>query len=102
MLLCIAADQRQADIILNFVNEDFRSSPVLRQLILRRTQRALRLKNNVDIEVRAADYRRLRGPTYIAVICDELAFWMSDGTTRTVKFSPPCVRAWERRRVRCF
>jgi hypothetical protein len=70
VLLCIAADQRQADIILNFIDEDFRSSPVLRQLILRRTQRALRLKNGIDIEVRAADFRRLRGPTYVAVICD--------------------------------
>ena len=53
---------------------------MLRQLILRRTQRALRLKNGIDVEVRAADYRRLRGPTFVAVICDELAFWMSDGS----------------------
>jgi hypothetical protein len=30
------------------------------------------------VEVRAADYRRLRGLTFIAVIADELAFWSSD------------------------
>ena len=80
VLLCVAADQRQADIILGFIDENFRSSPVLRQLILRRTQRALRLKNGIDVEVRAADFRRLRGPSYISVIADELAFWMSDGS----------------------
>jgi len=28
--------------------------------------------------VRASSFRRLRGPTFVAVICDEAAFWFSD------------------------
>ena len=36
------------------------------------------LTNGVSVEVRAASFRRLRGPTYIAVIADEAAFWYSD------------------------
>ena len=78
VLLCVAADQRQADVILDYADASFRASPVLSQLIEGRTQRELRLNNGIDIEVRAADYRRLRGLTFIAVIADEVAFWSSD------------------------
>jgi hypothetical protein len=74
----VAADQRQADVILDYADASFRASPVLSQLIEGRTQRELRLNNGIDIEVRAADYRRLRGLTFIAVIADEVAFWSSD------------------------
>jgi hypothetical protein len=75
--LIIAPDTAQADICLNYVTATFERSPILRQLIETRTQRTLRLKNRIDIEVRAADFRRLRGPTYVAVIADESAFWLS-------------------------
>jgi hypothetical protein len=78
VLLCVAADQRQADVILDYADASFRASPVLSQLIAARTQRELRLNNGIDIEVRAADYRRLRGLTFVAVIADEVAFWSSD------------------------
>jgi hypothetical protein len=78
VVLCIAPDQRQASIVLDFAAAAFEQSPILRQLIVNRTSDALELSNNVSIEVRAASFRRLRGPTYCAVICDESAFWMSD------------------------
>ena len=77
VLLIIAPDQNQADICLNYTDAVFRGSPVLGQLIENRTARTLRLTNRIDIEVRASDFRRLRGPTYIAVIADESAFWLS-------------------------
>jgi hypothetical protein len=68
ILLTIAPDQRQADIVLDYIEANFRNSPVLKQLVEARTARTLKLTNNVDIEVRSSDVRRLRGPTYIAVI----------------------------------
>ena len=77
VLLIIAADQRQADVILDYTEANFRASPILNQLIESRTARQLRLTNNIDIEVRAADFRRLRGLTLVAVIADEAAFWMT-------------------------
>jgi hypothetical protein len=55
VLLCVAADQRQADVILDYADASFWGSPVLSQLIEARTQRELRLNNGIDIEVRAAD-----------------------------------------------
>jgi hypothetical protein len=77
VLLIIAADQKQADICLDYVEATFRASPILAQLIEGRRDRQLRLTNGVSIEVRASDYRTLRGPTYVAVIADEVAFWFN-------------------------
>ena len=81
ILLIIAPDQKQADIVLDYVDANFRGSAILNQLIETRTARELRLTNQIDIEVRAADFRRLRGPTYVAVIADEVAFWLSESST---------------------
>jgi hypothetical protein len=78
VLLCIAPDQRQAAITLNYCEAAFEGSPILSQLIANRTADTLELNNRISIEVRAASFRRLRGPTYIAVIADEAAFWFSD------------------------
>jgi hypothetical protein len=81
IVLCIAPDQRQATITLDYCTAAFQASPILRQLVASRTSDALTLTNGISIEVRAASFRRLRGPTYVAVIADEAAFWMSDEST---------------------
>jgi hypothetical protein len=78
VVLLIAPDQRQATIALDYATAVFEGSPVLRQLVGDRTQDELQLKNGITIEVRAASFRRLRGPTYVAVIADEAAFWIAD------------------------
>jgi hypothetical protein len=78
VLLIIAPDQRQAQIILDYITATLEASPILRQLIESRTQWSLRLTNKIDIEVRASDFRRLRGLTLIFVICDESAFWYNN------------------------
>jgi hypothetical protein len=78
VLLCIAPDQRQASIVLDYCAAAFEQSPILRQLVANRNADTLELNNGISIEVRAASFRRLRGPTYVAVIADEAAFWYSD------------------------
>jgi hypothetical protein len=80
ILLCVAADSRQAKIVLDYAHAAFAGSPILAQMIANRTQDALELSNGVSIEVRPASFRRLRGPTYIAVVADELAFWYVDSS----------------------
>jgi hypothetical protein len=62
----------------NYADAVFQASPVLRQLVANRTADSLELTNGISIEVRSSSFRRLRGPTYIAVIADEAAFWRSD------------------------
>jgi hypothetical protein len=78
VVLCIAPDTRQASIALEYCEAVFEQSSILRSLIIKRTTDTLSLSNGVDIEVRAASFRRLRGPTYVAVIADEAAFWTTD------------------------
>jgi hypothetical protein len=80
LLLCVALDQRVAKILLNYSQACFERSPILKQLIVNRTADALELANGITLEVRPASFRKLRGPTYIAVIADELAFWFTDAT----------------------
>jgi hypothetical protein len=76
--LCVAPDTRVAGIVRNHVVAAFEGSPILRQLIARSTADELELKNGITVEVRPASFRKLRGPTYVAVIADELAFWFAD------------------------
>jgi hypothetical protein len=78
VLLCIAPDQRQAKITLEYCAASFDVSPVLRQLVVNRTADTLELANNISVEVRSASFRRLRGPTYIGVILDEGAYLFSE------------------------
>jgi hypothetical protein len=78
VLLCIAQDQRVATKILDFVQADIEGSDILRGLFRNRRADTIELASNINIEVRPASFRKLRGPTYIAVIADELAFWYTD------------------------
>lgn len=78
--LQIAPDQRQASITLDYATAAFEASPILAQLIANRTSDALELTNGISIEVRAASFRRLRGPTYVCVIADECAFWLAENS----------------------
>lgn len=75
--LIISPDQRQATIILDYITAIFDGSPILKGLVEGRTQTTLRLNNGIDIEVRASDFRRLRGLTFVIVVADESAFWLS-------------------------
>jgi hypothetical protein len=70
----LAQDQRVATQLLDFVEENLKGSPILSQLIVSRTSDSLELKNNIMIEVRPASFRKLRGPTYLAILADELGF----------------------------
>jgi hypothetical protein len=73
--LAISRDQRVARIILGYVEGILQASPVLRRLIVNRTQDTIELSNRINIEVRPASYKTLRGPTYVCVVGDEVSFW---------------------------
>jgi hypothetical protein len=75
--LCISRDQRIARIILDYVTGIFDDSPVLRGMIRNRTQDTLELSNKIVVEVRPANFKTLRGPTYIGIAADEAAFWFT-------------------------
>ena len=83
VLLVISGDQRQATIILNYIAAALEASERLKRLIRTKTSDTIGLTNGISIEVRAASFRRLRGPSYIMAIGDECAFWPSleDGSS---------------------
>jgi hypothetical protein len=80
LVLAIAPDQRQALIVLEYIAAAFAATPILSQLVQSRTVDTITLTNGVSVEVRSASFRRLRGPSYLAVICDEAAFWYNEET----------------------
>jgi hypothetical protein len=49
------------------------------------TAETFKLKNRVDIETRPANFRSIRGITSPLAVCDEVAFWMIEGTTNPDK-----------------
>jgi len=80
VLLCVAQATGVAVKLLDFIEANLSDSEILRQLIKGRTQDSIELTNNISIEVRPASFRKLRGPTYVGIIADELAFWFVDSS----------------------
>ncbi|MCJ2053700.1 hypothetical protein [Methylobacterium sp. J-070] len=44
------------------------------------TADTIRLTNGVDIEIRPANYRTIRGETLVCLLCDEVAYWHTADT----------------------
>ena len=75
--LLISRDQRVARMLLDRIYGIMSSSEPLNSMIVNRTADTIELRNGISIEVRPCSYKTLRGPTFISVICDELAFWFT-------------------------
>jgi hypothetical protein len=78
IVLIFAPDRRQASVILQYCAAILTGSPMLSQLVTNQTQDTISLSNKINIVVRSSDWRRLRGLTLIATVCDEIAFMRSD------------------------
>jgi hypothetical protein len=78
LVLCLGQNQKQAGVCFGYICGAFESSPMLAPLITNRTADTLELSTGVNIEVRAASARGLRGITAAAVIGDEACFWSTD------------------------
>jgi hypothetical protein len=74
----IAADRKQARVILRYCRALLTQIPILAKTIQRETAEAFDLIGRVTIEVTTASQRSTRGYTYAAVLCDEIAFWPTD------------------------
>jgi hypothetical protein len=96
VVLLLAPDVRQAKLLLDYAAGTIEQSPLLSQALVSRTADTLTLRNRIRIEVRSASFRRIRGVTCVAVLCDEIAFWRSDEETPTQRSLPLLVRHWQR------
>ncbi len=82
VLLILAQNQKQAGIVFNYISGILESIPALAKLVTNKTSEIISLANGIDIEIRAASFRGVRGITAIAVICDEIGHWQADDTSR--------------------
>jgi hypothetical protein len=78
LLPILAVSTAQGATAFNFIAGVFDTAPNLKGLVESRTADTLRLASGVDIEVRPASYRTIRGVTAVGAICDELAYWRGD------------------------
>jgi hypothetical protein len=79
----IAKDRQQAKVILGYIGGFIRSIALFAELIEDELAETIRLSNGVVIEVHTASIGAPRGRTFLAVLCDETAFWLRMGTART-------------------
>ena len=77
-VMIIAADRRQARVIMRYCSGLLKSVPMLKQLIDSETRESIALRNRVAIEVHTASFRSTRGYTIIAALLDEVAYWPTD------------------------
>jgi Terminase large subunit, T4likevirus-type, N-terminal len=77
-IMIIAADRKQARVIMRYIIGLLRSVPMLAQLIESEAQERVDLRNRVVIEVHTASFRSTRGYAIVAGLLDELAFWPTD------------------------
>jgi len=77
-LLVLSVHDAAATIQLSYIHAALQGSPVLRKLIEKKTDDTIRLSNGVDVVVRAASFRRVRGQTAVGIISSENAFWLNE------------------------
>jgi phage terminase large subunit-like protein len=79
-VMLVAADRQQARTLLRYVR-GMCDHPMIRPMVLRETETGIELSNRCAIEVGTASFRSVRGYTIAAAICDEVAFWQSEGAS---------------------
>ena len=81
LVLCLARTQEQAQVVLGYVAGIIDSEPMLAKMVIRRAADSLTLFNRgatIEIAVRAASFRSVRGLTCVAAVADEIAFWQGE------------------------
>lgn len=76
----LAADRAQAQVIFGYVRGLFEEVPLLRGMVREVQRESIVLDNRTAIEVKTASFRATRGYTYLAVCCDEAAFWQDESS----------------------
>ncbi len=66
--------------MLNYILGVFQESPACREYLDGDpVADTIRLTNRIDIQVMTASFKTTRGPTPVAAVADEIAFWSVDG-----------------------
>jgi phage terminase large subunit-like protein len=91
----------QASQAFNFIHGAIEGSSHLSRLIESVTADTISLASGVNIQVRPASFRTIRGISAVGAICDEIAFFRSDDAKIQMRRSfAPCARALQQRAAR--
>ena len=74
----LAATTQQAISTFNFTKGIFAEAKRFAAMVDNRSSDTISLKNRVDIQIRPANFRTIRGITAIAAIAEECSMWQSD------------------------
>lgn len=78
-VMVIAADRRQARVIMRYVRGIIQGTPLLADMIEGQPRAdGIDLDNSITIEVGTASFKTSRGYAFVAVLADEIAFWPND------------------------
>lgn len=77
-ILIIAADRKQARVILRYVYALLKEVPMLARLVAAERAEGVELSNGVSIEIATSSFRTVRGYTILAALLDEIAFWSTE------------------------
>jgi hypothetical protein len=79
VIAIVASDRKQGRVLLRYVVGTLRAVPLLAPLIDGEPlAESVRLTNGVTVEIHTGTISSPRGRTFIAVLCDEIAFWRSE------------------------
>lgn len=77
-VMVIAADRRQARVIMRYISALLNRIQLLKAMVENETTLSVDLNNSVTIEIGTASFRSTRGYSFAAVLADEIAFWRTD------------------------
>jgi hypothetical protein len=78
VIMILAADRRQARVIMRYCLGLLKAVPMLAKLIEAEARESIELRNRITIEIHTASFRTTRGYTIVAALLDELAYWATD------------------------
>lgn len=82
LVMCLACDRDQAQIVLSYIQAYFEQIPALKALVIGQGRDSIELSNGVLIRVTTNSYRAVRGRTLLAAIFDEVCFWSDENSAK--------------------
>jgi hypothetical protein len=77
-IMIVAADRRQARVIMRYCLGLLEAVPMLKRQIEGTTRESISLRNRIVVEIHTASFRTTRGYTIVAALLDEIAYWPVD------------------------
>jgi hypothetical protein len=81
VILVLAADRSQAQVVFRYIKGFLTSTPMLARLVEAERAESIDLVNRVTLQVGTCSFKSIRGLTLAAAVCDEVSFWRDDTAT---------------------